>query len=318
MELKRLLNTEYYYLSDHLGSIRVVLKEDGNLESWSDYYPFGKESRGSSTSNEPKEQFSGKPFDDEIGLNYFGSRYFNPDVGRFISSDKYSFKYPAMTPYQYAANNPIYFIDINGDSLDVGGNKELAFSRLQGLLGKDDQSRLTVDENGRISFNIEGLDLSSDASYGLLNSIVNGEDKFLFEAVDNTEGTDRNTGESVKDDMSNGVANYSVTERNTDGGVGGAGLAPKSGYAGQVSLGTGSWNYLTTEGKNSGNTQPTSNITFHELFENHNRTVGGQPYKRMDGSGAHQNAINNSLKWRGYVPATGMQDGGGVYVKPKK
>jgi len=83
-----------------------VLTETGNVDSWSDYYPFGKESRGSDTSNEPKEQFSGKSFDDEIGLNYFGSRYFNPDVGRFISTDRFSYKYPSMTPYQYAANNP--------------------------------------------------------------------------------------------------------------------------------------------------------------------------------------------------------------------
>jgi len=52
-----------YYLTDHLGSIRVVLTETGNVDSWSDYYPFGKESRGSITNNVPKEQFTGKERD---------------------------------------------------------------------------------------------------------------------------------------------------------------------------------------------------------------------------------------------------------------
>ncbi len=34
-----------FYLVDHLGSIRVVLNESGGVDSWSDYYPLGKEAR---------------------------------------------------------------------------------------------------------------------------------------------------------------------------------------------------------------------------------------------------------------------------------
>jgi hypothetical protein len=59
-------------ISDHLGSVRVTLTETGVVDSWSDYYPFGKEARGSSTVNEPKEQFTGKERDVESGLDYFG------------------------------------------------------------------------------------------------------------------------------------------------------------------------------------------------------------------------------------------------------
>lgn len=103
-----------YYLVDHLGSVRVVLKEDGGVESWSDYYPFGKESRGSSTSNEPKELFTGKERDIEIGLDYFGARYYNAEIGRWVTRDPISDKYPHLSPYNYSANNPIAFLDPNG------------------------------------------------------------------------------------------------------------------------------------------------------------------------------------------------------------
>jgi hypothetical protein len=48
------------------------------------YYPFGKESRGSSTANRPKEQFTGKERDSEIGLDYFGARYYNSEIGRWL------------------------------------------------------------------------------------------------------------------------------------------------------------------------------------------------------------------------------------------
>lgn len=83
------------------------------------YCPFGKEARGSSTSNEPKEQFSGKQFDQESGLNYFGARYYNPEIRRFTTKDRFKEKLPHLTPYQYAANNPIIVIDQNGDGLNV-------------------------------------------------------------------------------------------------------------------------------------------------------------------------------------------------------
>ncbi len=138
----------YYYLSDHLGSIRVLLKEDGNVESWSDYYPFGKESRGSSTSNEPKEQFTGKERDIEIGLDYFGARYYNYDLGRWLTLDPLKDKYPNINPYHYVFNNPISLIDATGlDStfyiLNVSSNIES--SDLDEITA---QVQYVLDENG--------------------------------------------------------------------------------------------------------------------------------------------------------------------------
>lgn len=115
----QIADKRYYYLSDHLGSTRVVLDQNGNVDSWTDYYPFGKEARGSSTVNAPKEGFSGKQLDVESGLNYFGARYYNPEIGRFNSNDRFSFKYPSLNPYQYAANNPLRYIDFNGDDVEV-------------------------------------------------------------------------------------------------------------------------------------------------------------------------------------------------------
>jgi RHS repeat-associated protein len=78
------------------------------------YYPFGKESRGSETANTPKEKFTGKERDAESGLDYFGARYYNPDIVRWTSVDPLWEKHPDWTPYNYVLGNPLLLVDPDG------------------------------------------------------------------------------------------------------------------------------------------------------------------------------------------------------------
>lgn len=64
--------------------------------------------------------FTGKEKDAETGYSYFGARYMDHEImTSFVSVDRYSDKFPNITPYAYASWNPIHFIDINGDSTFV-------------------------------------------------------------------------------------------------------------------------------------------------------------------------------------------------------
>lgn len=98
-------------ISDHLGSVRVTLTEAGSVDSWSDYYPFGKESRSSASSNKPKEQFTGKERDAESGLDYFGARYYNSEIARWVVVDPL---HQYASGYVYVGNNPITLVDPTG------------------------------------------------------------------------------------------------------------------------------------------------------------------------------------------------------------
>lgn len=110
------LGKRYYYLTDHLGSVRVTVKDTAGVpvDSWSDYYPFGKTSRSSVSSNSPKEQYNGKQRDYETGIDYYGMRYYNTEIARFITVDPLTQSFPELTPYQYASNNPVSNIDLDG------------------------------------------------------------------------------------------------------------------------------------------------------------------------------------------------------------
>ncbi|APF16793.1 RHS repeat-associated core domain-containing protein [Caldithrix abyssi DSM 13497] len=50
---------------------------------------------------------------------YFGARYYDPAIGRFLRIDRYDYKYPSLNPYHYVFNNPIRFTDFTGDTVDI-------------------------------------------------------------------------------------------------------------------------------------------------------------------------------------------------------
>ncbi|MCE1169703.1 MAG: hypothetical protein LWX70_16610, partial [Sphingobacteriia bacterium] len=60
--------------------------------------------------------------DEETGLYYYGARYYAAWLCRFVSVDPLQFKYPHYTPYQYAGNKPVSYIDLDG--LEEAKNEE--------------------------------------------------------------------------------------------------------------------------------------------------------------------------------------------------
>ena len=58
--------------------------------------------------------FNGKESDPETGTQDYGMRIYNPNLGRFLSTDPLTKDYPWYTPYQFAGNKPIKFIDLDG------------------------------------------------------------------------------------------------------------------------------------------------------------------------------------------------------------
>jgi len=124
------------------------------------YYPFGMGHLGpwyETVAPENKYQYNGKELseDYEIDLMDYGARWYDPSIGRFSSTDRFAEKYSSMTPYQYGANNPIRFIDINGDSINVADiaaarPKEWAqtLQELKDFTGLE----LSIDDSGNMTY----------------------------------------------------------------------------------------------------------------------------------------------------------------------
>jgi RHS repeat-associated protein len=107
--------TTTFYHNDALGSVVAASDESGQLLWRKEYAPFGQQL--DSTAGNEKLSYTGKEHDDATGLTFFGARYYDPYLGRFMSIDPAGIN-PAdpftFNRYGYSNNNPYRFIDPNG------------------------------------------------------------------------------------------------------------------------------------------------------------------------------------------------------------
>ncbi len=119
-----LLGYNYVYqYKDHLGNVRLSYKDNsGTLDilEENNYYPFGlkhKGYNGSATSHIAlKKKFGGKEYQDELGLGWYDitARNYDPALGRWMNLDPLAEQMRRHSPYNYAFDNPVYFIDYDG------------------------------------------------------------------------------------------------------------------------------------------------------------------------------------------------------------
>ena len=108
-----------YHHTDHLSGTSIDTDENGEIMQSSSYFPFGEvltEEHAPDYKNNYK--FTGKELD-ESGLYYYGARYYNPVIGRFVSQDTWAgdLRNPqSLNKYSYVFNNPLKYIDPTGNN----------------------------------------------------------------------------------------------------------------------------------------------------------------------------------------------------------
>ncbi len=113
-----------FYIYDHLGNTRFVYdviiggdlskpEPDYYAEHILDYYPYGKTLREINFHRE-RYQTTYHQRDEETGLDYRGARFYDADIGRFLSVDPLAGDLAAWSPYNYVLGNPISLIDPDG------------------------------------------------------------------------------------------------------------------------------------------------------------------------------------------------------------
>ncbi len=102
-----------YFVYDGLGSCRALVASNGVVVAKYDYDAYGaiRGQEGQRSNNFKYVAQIGHPTDEETGLIYMRARYYDPEVGRFVSEDP---GFNGVNWYQYTKGNPINHVDGNG------------------------------------------------------------------------------------------------------------------------------------------------------------------------------------------------------------
>jgi RHS repeat-associated protein len=146
--------TQTYFYLDEISMTKgsLQIKEENN------YYPFGLKHKGYNNvqnGRDHKYGFGNKEEQDELGLNWldFTARNYDAALGRWINLDPLAEKMRRHSPYNYAFDNPLRFIDPEGmapdDIIIKGSNefKEKTFANLQELTN----DKLQIDDSGKVT-----------------------------------------------------------------------------------------------------------------------------------------------------------------------
>lgn len=187
-----------YNLTDHLGNNRLsfdIYSNSAREIQHDSYLPFGKTYNSYTLGVRNNYLYNGKELQDGLGHYDYGARFYDPLVGRWNTIDPVAEFDRAYSPYNYARNNPIRFIDRDGmyweeafagimiglgsyfqndDVIIRGAEAQRAFQNLQASVKSS--LTLSMDKNGKIGY--------TRNKQGSGNLTLNSSAQQLMDAID--------------------------------------------------------------------------------------------------------------------------------------
>ena len=120
--------TEYVYVKNAKGDVLAILNGSGTVVANYSYDAWGNHAVVDSNGNDIESgigvlnpfRYRGYYYDNETELYFLQTRYYDPEVGRFISQDSREYANPevlnGINLYAYCGNNPVINVDVNGTS----------------------------------------------------------------------------------------------------------------------------------------------------------------------------------------------------------
>lgn len=169
-----------YYFVDVLGSPFQISNADGSVDSYTQYDAWGNVRSRVSGDAPETFGFTGYQTDEETSLLYARARFYDPEIGRFLTQDPFegtTSMPPSLHRYLYGYSNPTVWVDPTGE-INVGIALREVFEAGEKVVSK------LKDSINESDFAQDGLGkkISSDATKAL--SVAGGSLEMAAEAAD--------------------------------------------------------------------------------------------------------------------------------------
>ncbi len=169
-----------YNLTDHLGNVRVVFAAHNHgqpeVMQQTSYYPFGmtlqQQNFGGVQSQPNKLLYNSKELQDDelagVSLDWYdyGARMYDAQIARFHSVDPLAEKYFYQSPFTYAVNNPIRYIDFLGMGPRDMEDVLKAMGIKQGYtITTNSETQVTTISRTEVTQHPEKMSTNSEANY---------------------------------------------------------------------------------------------------------------------------------------------------------
>lgn len=161
-----------YFLTDHLGTTSALTDSAGAVVETSNYDSFGNNAGSTRT----RYTYTGRERDPDTGLLYYRARFYDPEVGRFLSEDPIGLA-GGINLFAYVANNPVGYSDPSGlcpqnpnPYRDKNNDCDIEV-RFSGQLSKQTPGFPTKTNKRTLGQNI-GQDANGNTKYGLRFEVI--------------------------------------------------------------------------------------------------------------------------------------------------